>query len=135
METENIHIDIELLTRYLAAETDNSENKAVEVWISATDENRKEYENLKNTWDSLEKTNLSQEIDTESEWKYNQILIRQKKPAATFTIETAAPRTGRVLRAEPNMNEIFVVALIGSYVIKSALLPPKDAVIQTPRSN
>lgn len=82
METDNKHIDIALLTRYLAAETDVQENSSVEAWVAASDENRKEFVSLKKAWDTLEKTNPAQEIDIESEWKHNQILIRQKNPAA-----------------------------------------------------
>ncbi len=79
METENKHIDINLITRYLSSETSVEENKIVEQWFAASDENRREFESFKKTWDSIGNTSRGSEIDIDKEWNYLQKTIHVKK--------------------------------------------------------
>jgi transmembrane sensor len=78
MDEKNKHIDLNLLTRYLAGEITEQEREDVEKWISASPDNRKEYEKLARTWDSLGAIEPGHEINIEKEWRYHQKLIGSK---------------------------------------------------------
>ena len=92
MQNENIHIDIELLTKAVAGETSQEEQELVDRWLADAEENRKEYNQLLKTWKSLDKTHPGQAIDIDAEWKYHQgLLERAETKGKVF-------RLGRIVR-------------------------------------
>jgi transmembrane sensor len=111
METENNHIDIDLLTRYLAAETDEKENASVEAWIAASAGNRKEFESLKTAWDTLEKTDPGQEINIDREWNQLQSFLHQGRNAKLIIFRPAFIRVAA---------SILVVLGLGMVLIRHA---------------
>jgi len=75
MEKNSKHIDFSLLAKYLAGEVNSEEQKLVNDWIHASEENHKEFEDLKKIWNSLDNTGKEKNINIENEWKYNRQLI------------------------------------------------------------
>jgi ferric-dicitrate binding protein FerR (iron transport regulator) len=66
MNNEDQHIDpVGLLPKVLSGEANSEEIRTVTEWISASRENRKEYESYKMLWNL---TTPSQDIDLDSEW-------------------------------------------------------------------
>jgi ferric-dicitrate binding protein FerR (iron transport regulator) len=65
-------MDVELLARYFSGEVTTGEIKTIEAWISLSDANRKEFDQLKQTWDLIGTTHPGREINIEKEWKYLQ---------------------------------------------------------------
>jgi transmembrane sensor len=80
MEDRNRHIGIELLTRSLAGETSPQEDKELSAWLSVSEANRKEYDELRKTWDLLGTTNPDQAIDVDAEWNNLQAKLRNAGP-------------------------------------------------------
>ena len=84
MDPDKQHMDIELLTRYFSGEVTPGEIRAVKEWISMSDTNRKEFDQLKQTWDLMGMTHPACEIDIDKEWRYLQKkTIRTKKGSGT----------------------------------------------------
>ncbi len=75
MSSGKQHIDTGLLTRYFSGETSQEENREVEEWIAQSKNNLKEYNQVKQAWDLMDKTYRGREIDIEKEWKYLQSKI------------------------------------------------------------
>ena len=79
MNTNHKHIDIELLTRYLANELPARQRTDVEEWINASQENRAEFESLLKVWNETGKQAKSRRIDVDTEWDYLQSRINLVK--------------------------------------------------------
>ncbi len=89
MEKNNQHIDFNLLTRYLADELTLKEQVLVKNWIDASDNNRKDFEELKQAWNFVDKTGKKQEIHMENEWRYHQKLMNSDEQSSkTIFIKT-----------------------------------------------
>lgn len=107
MSEQERHIDIELLTRYLAGETDAAEETVVKDWINKSRQNRSEFEELKKVWISLGRTSASQQIDIDKEWNYLQSKVGKTRIAEKrFSF---AP----VLRIAAMIAIIFSLAFLG----------------------
>jgi transmembrane sensor len=72
MNEQERHIDIQLLARFLAGETDTNEETAVKYWLDKSEMNRSEFKELEKVWNTLGKTKASQQIDIDKEWSYLQ---------------------------------------------------------------
>lgn len=72
MNEQDKHIDIQLLTRFFAGETDSNEESAVKDWIDKSSRNRMEFEELEKVWNTLGSTTASQQIHIDKEWSYLQ---------------------------------------------------------------
>ena len=70
MENTNKHIDIDLLTRFLSGELSESEARKVLDWKEFSEENRKQFEELKEVWDLMDQTSIKNNIDIDAEWEY-----------------------------------------------------------------
>lgn len=75
MNEQEKHIDIHLLTRFLAGEASAEEETAIQDWIAVSGKNRSEFEELKKVWDTLGKTRSTQQISIDKEWNYLQSKI------------------------------------------------------------
>lgn len=75
MEKNNKHIDINLLTSYLASELTTEQEMLVKDWIDASDKNLKEFEELQAAWNSIGKAVKTQEIIIENEWNHHKKLL------------------------------------------------------------
>jgi ferric-dicitrate binding protein FerR (iron transport regulator) len=78
MGNENKHIDIQILTRSIAGEVTSQEQEELKLWLADREENRKEYEKLRQTWEVIGQTRLENEIDVGHEWKYHQGILKKK---------------------------------------------------------
>ena len=56
MNADNKHIEIDLLTRNLAGETNREEQEFVRQWTEASDTNKKLYDELMAVWLTMDKT-------------------------------------------------------------------------------
>jgi transmembrane sensor len=73
MNNEDQHIDpVGLLPKVLSGEANSEEIRTVNMWISASGENRKEYETYKMLWNL---TTPSQDIDLDAEWERMESVI------------------------------------------------------------
>lgn len=75
MNEQEKHIDIDLLTKFLAKEADTAEESTVKDWIHKSGKNQNEFKELQKVWDTLDKTTISQQIDIEKEWYYLQTKV------------------------------------------------------------
>ncbi len=65
------HIDTVLLAKYFSGETSPEEIRRIEVWIARSEANCREFDELKQTWDLMDKTGHSQKINIDEEWTYH----------------------------------------------------------------
>ncbi len=79
MNEQGKHIDIHVLTRFLAGESDQQEEAAVKDWIAKSEMNRSEFEEMEKVWNTLEKTGTNQRINLDNEWNYLQSRIMKSK--------------------------------------------------------
>jgi transmembrane sensor len=89
MNEDNNHIEIDLLTRYLAGEANQEEQISVRLWTEASDTNKKQYDELKEVWAAMDKTSAHQNIDIDAEWTnhiqtYNPELSKPKSKTITL---------------------------------------------------
>ncbi len=75
MNEQERHINIELLTKYLAGETDTAEESSVKEWIDRSDKNRAAFEEFHKIWNTLGTTSANQHINIDKEWNYLQSKI------------------------------------------------------------
>jgi ferric-dicitrate binding protein FerR (iron transport regulator) len=68
MNEDNKHIEIDLLTRNLAGETNRKEQEYVKQWKDASDTNKQLYDELMAVWLAMDKTALHHNIDIDAEW-------------------------------------------------------------------
>lgn len=66
-------IPYDLLVKHLSGQTSPDENKSIDEWLHKNPENQKTFQELKDTWKSLEQVKDIMDIDLEEEW------IRQKR--------------------------------------------------------
>ncbi len=70
MQNNTRHIaPIELITKYLAQESNAEERAMAESWIQASDENKKEFESIQHLWLASNTAIQQPEINLEAEWK------------------------------------------------------------------
>jgi len=69
METNDKHIDFELITRHLAGETTGEESRRIDTWIQENPANRQLFDEYKNVWESLGKVKDAAGIDVRTEWE------------------------------------------------------------------
>lgn len=87
MDYQNQHIDFELLTRFLAGETTPEEAQFVRDWEMATDENRKQLDELRQTWNLTDKTSLNSNINIDAEWNAHLQKINRKGESKIITLK------------------------------------------------
>jgi ferric-dicitrate binding protein FerR (iron transport regulator) len=76
MNEENLHIDFDLLTRYLAGEATSEEQQSVIQWKNASAENLALFNELTELWKITGNTTAIQDIDIDKEWEIQKILNR-----------------------------------------------------------
>lgn len=64
----NINYFDELIVSYLSNELNSEEETFVLQWINSSEENRRHFENLKNTWNLLATEQTVKEVDVDKEW-------------------------------------------------------------------
>jgi ferric-dicitrate binding protein FerR (iron transport regulator) len=70
METENNHMDpVGLLPKYFAGEANPEEKRVIDLWLSADEKNRAEFEAFLKLWNLTGKAQPSDEINLDAEWK------------------------------------------------------------------
>ena len=79
MNNDNLHIDIDLLTRFLTGEATTEEQKAVHLWKDASAENLTKYNEFVSVWELLDKTSLLQGMDIDKEWEIQRRLNLKEK--------------------------------------------------------
>ena len=65
------HIDTTLLAKYFSGETSPDEIRHIEEWIARSEDNRREFDQMKQAWDLMDKTLQSQKINIDEEWIYH----------------------------------------------------------------
>ncbi len=81
MENINQHSNIDQIVKYLSGELSASEADALMQWVNASDANRQQFSELKNSWNLLGETSANQEIDLSAEWaKLESSLIMEASP-------------------------------------------------------
>ncbi|MBN1949918.1 MAG: FecR domain-containing protein [Bacteroidales bacterium] len=75
MEKKPKHIDIQILTRAIAGEATDKQLEELRAWLQESEANRKEYEALKKSWDTLELVKPGNIIRIDREWEYHQTLL------------------------------------------------------------
>lgn len=86
MENKFLHIDIELLTRFLSGETSPEESQLVQDWERASDDNRKELDELRQAWNLMDKTSTQNDINIDDEWIAHQKKINRVKTGTTIQL-------------------------------------------------
>lgn len=93
MSDDNNHIIDDLLVKYLLGETDAAESSEAELWITASDANKKYYEGIKLIWQESERIAAGSNTDEDGAWHRLQNRINAAdnegvtgplKPAANF---------------------------------------------------
>jgi transmembrane sensor len=84
MENTNKHIDIDLLTRYLAGEVSEAETRSVHDWKDVSKENQKQFKELQEVWNFLDNTSVENNIDIDAEWDYLNKKILKDQPKGSF---------------------------------------------------
>ena len=112
MESEDKHIDIDLLTRYLAGETSPEEKHRIEEWIALSEENRKELDDMRKIWDKVGSVPSEFPVDIEKEWKYHKTKIgREKVSEKRFSLRP-------VLKIAASVILIVTLSLTGYFYLK-----------------
>ncbi|MEO6632151.1 MAG: FecR domain-containing protein [Mucilaginibacter sp.] len=68
MSEDNTHITDDLLVKYLLGETDAAETSEAELWINATDANKKYYADFKLIWQESERIAATSNPDEDGAW-------------------------------------------------------------------
>jgi transmembrane sensor len=90
MNEDNKHIEIDLLTRDLAGETNKEEQEYIRQWKDASKNNKQLYNELMEAWLAIDKTTLQQNIDIDAEWNNH---VKRYNPASRRTQKTIALAT------------------------------------------
>jgi transmembrane sensor len=70
MDTENKHIDpVGLLPKYFAGEATPEEQRVIDDWLSADENNRTEFDAFLKLWNITDKAQPGDEINLEAEWQ------------------------------------------------------------------
>lgn len=112
-EPENID---DLLVKYLAGETSESENQQVVAWLELP-ENKKEFEKLKATWNMTAQADSLSDSDVDAAWKSVQKRMHKTQETAVRNISEAPgyvqPKVNWLLR----IAAVMIPALIVSFLI------------------
>jgi transmembrane sensor len=74
-------IESDILIRYLALETTDTENNTVENWLEESDENREYFEQVKNLWNNTaDHKDLDRKYLTEKSWNKISGMLGKNKP-------------------------------------------------------
>ncbi|WP_207515867.1 FecR family protein [Longitalea luteola] len=68
----------DLITRHFCNELNSDEQALLQQWVSASEENRQYYEELKNTWQLMKEAKTRDEINADKEWVYFQECLEQE---------------------------------------------------------
>ena len=69
MSEDNKHITDDLLVKYLLGETDAAESREAELWINASDANKKYYADFKLIWQESERIAATSNPDEDGAWR------------------------------------------------------------------
>jgi ferric-dicitrate binding protein FerR (iron transport regulator) len=86
MENLNKHIDINLLTRFLADEITPEEKELLLQWKKASVDNEKQFDELQKIWQAMDKTTSKHDIDIDTEWRHLQVTLDQTMHRQVKTI-------------------------------------------------
>jgi transmembrane sensor len=67
----------DLITRSFGNELNSDDQALLVQWLSASEENRQYYDELKNTWQLMKNAKSSDEINADREWTYFQEILEQ----------------------------------------------------------
>ncbi|MBN1598094.1 MAG: FecR domain-containing protein [Bacteroidales bacterium] len=112
MNNNDKHINIDLITRYLANELSLQEKSSAESWIDASDDNRKQFDQLKKVWDTTGTTQPDRSINIDKEWKYLQHKIGRQ--------QTLHRQSG--LRVFVRIAAAVIIALGILFIVKDKLI-------------
>ncbi|PWD98663.1 FecR family protein [Marinilabilia rubra] len=68
MSKERVNIDWDLAARVLSGEADEIDRGLLDQWLNAKDANRREWEQICNSWDNGGEAIMASEIDTSAAW-------------------------------------------------------------------
>lgn len=86
MKKGQSHINDELLVKHLLGEANNSEQEALESWISESDANRQHYKQLQKIWDESKKLQAKSTVNEDAAWERFQQRVQNEQEAASKTI-------------------------------------------------
>lgn len=69
MNKGHAHINEDLLVKHLLGEASEAEQVAVSEWITASEDNRKHYEQFKTIWDESKKLQATSTVNEEDAWE------------------------------------------------------------------
>ncbi|MGD2034685.1 MAG: FecR domain-containing protein [Bacteroidales bacterium] len=118
MKKKDEHIDFVLLTKFLAGEAGSEEQAKVRKWISASGENRREFELLQKSWNLTEKTDPVSEINIDREWEHHRAILY------------ASGRTGRKLYLKA-LVRIAAAIIIGVGLILAGIKYSRQYAVKT----
>lgn len=110
MSNERENID-DLLVKYLAGETSESENQLVLAWLDSA-ENRKEFERLKALWNMAEGDDSVPEVDVDAAWSKVQKRIQETKEEPVIRNINEVPKINWFLRIAAVMMPALIVSFL-----------------------
>ncbi len=106
----NIEPDYNILAKHFAKETNYDEIKAIEAWVSASDDNKKSYDRMYYLWLQSSKQRYNELIDVDSAWSKMQSKI---KPIADETTEESAKTISIYRRTMYRFLQLAAIVVIG----------------------
>lgn len=110
MNNEQENID-DLLVKYLAGETSESEKQQVLAWLDSA-ENRKEFESLKAIWNMAKEDDSVPEVDVDDAWSKVQKRIQATKEEPVIRNINEAPKINWFLRIAAVMMPALIVSFL-----------------------
>ncbi|WP_205512431.1 FecR domain-containing protein [Longitalea arenae] len=86
----------DLITRHFCNELNSDDQALLFQWLSASEENRQYYEELKNTWQLMKQAKTPEEINAAEEWAYFQECLHQDARGERDDAAAASGKSGIV---------------------------------------
>lgn len=94
MNTNNKHINDDLLVKYLLQEATREERQEVEEWMAADSNNAKEFERFSLIWHESKKLEQTSTVDENAAWRRFKQRVEEKQQPKGRTIAMPAGRFG-----------------------------------------
>ncbi len=117
-----------LLTKYLANELNAEDESFVQNWVDANNENRQNFETLKNTWELLGITESWDNVDVDAEWLSLKSSLKSEEAKVIVLPQrqiSQAPVASETIRKSKKLRQILIGISVAASLIFMLVLANK----------
>lgn len=126
---------IDLITRYFSGEIAGDELRLLSDWLKAGDENKEIFRQYQQTWNLIEKQNVSQTVNLDNEWQALQAKINAPDSGSSAGGKVIAIRSTFALQKVWKAAAAVIILLVSGFLLYNYISKPANIVLTAQAGN